>query len=194
MRHAKTVAVFKLGRQESLNSVDFGKILGGYKRRQARPRLDQPTTQQLAHYQFRGEFYPHQQLQRIGRSEGAPSMKIEPGQMVPLGYGKYFRSDRIVGLEPIEEGRGPGQRTRVYIEQLATPIVASRSEGAILSDMVEMPKEITKIREQRELLSDLVDTISEINPLLRSIIRDQGKWDLDRLEERIRDVLRQDEE
>jgi hypothetical protein len=57
-----------------------------------------------------------------------------------------------------------------------------------------MPKEITKVREQRELLSDLVDTISEINPLLRSIIRDQGKWDLDRLEERIRDVLRQDEE
>jgi hypothetical protein len=39
-----------------------------------------------------------------------------------------------------------------------------------------------------------VDTISEINPLLRSIIRDQGKWDLDRLEERIRDVLRQEEE
>jgi hypothetical protein len=39
-----------------------------------------------------------------------------------------------------------------------------------------------------------LDTISEINPLLRSIIRDQGKWDLDRLEERIRDVLRQDEE
>ena len=29
--------------------------------------------------------------------------------------------------------------------------------------MVEMPKETTKIREQRELLSDLVDTISEIN-------------------------------
>ena len=121
-------------------------------------------------------------------------MKIEPGLMVPLGYGKYFRSDRIVGLEPIEEGRGPGQRTRVYIEQLASPIIASRSEGAILGDIVEMPKEITKIREQRELLSDLVDTISEINPLLRSIIRDQGKWDFDRLEERIRDVLRQDEE
>jgi hypothetical protein len=39
-----------------------------------------------------------------------------------------------------------------------------------------------------------LDTISEINPLLRSIIRDQGKWDLDRLEERIRDVLRDDDE
>jgi hypothetical protein len=121
-------------------------------------------------------------------------MRIEPGLMVPLGYGKYFRSDRIVGLEPIEEGRGPGQRTKVYIEQLDTPIIASRSEGAILGDMVELPKEVTKIREQRELLSDLVDTIGEINPMLRSIIRDQGKWDLDRLEERIRDALRQDEE
>src|SRR5919106_2601936 len=92
----------------------------------------------------------------VASTQGGPSMKVEPGLMVPLGYGKYFRSDRIVGLEPIEEGRGPGQRTRVYIEQLAAPIVASRSEGAILSDMVEMPKEITKIREQRELLSDLV--------------------------------------
>jgi hypothetical protein len=121
-------------------------------------------------------------------------MNIEKGRMVPLGYGKYFRSDSIVGLEPVEEGRGPGQRTKVYVEHVPAPIVASRSEGAILRDMVEMPKEITKILEQRELLSDIMDTIGDINPLLRSIIRDQGKWDLDRLEERIREVLRQDEE
>jgi hypothetical protein len=194
MHHAVTVVVCKLCRQSSLNSVDFGKIPRGCKRRQVRPQLDQPTTQHLARHRFRGWNYPSQQYQKAGGSEGVPPMKVEPGLIVPLGYGKYFRSDRIVGLEPIEEGRGPGQRTRVYIEQLTTPIVASRSEGAILSDMVEMPKEITKIREQRELLSDLLDTISEINPLLRSIIRDQGKWDLDRLEERIRDVLRQDEE
>jgi len=121
-------------------------------------------------------------------------MKIEKGLMVPLGYGKYFRSDSIVGLEPLEEGRGPGQRTKVYIENLPAPIIASRSEGAILGDSVEMPKEVTKIREQHDLLSDILDTISDINPLLRSIIRDQGKWDLDRLEERIRDVLRDGEE
>jgi hypothetical protein len=60
MHHAVTVAVCKLCRQSSLNSVDFGKIPRGCKRRQARPQLDQLTTQQLAHYQFRGEFYPHQ--------------------------------------------------------------------------------------------------------------------------------------
>jgi hypothetical protein len=121
-------------------------------------------------------------------------VKIERGLMVPLGYGKYFRSDSIVGLEPVEEGGGPGQRTKVHIENLSAPVVASRSEGAILRDMGELPKEVVKGREQRELLSDILDTVSDINPLLRSIIRDQGKWDLDRLEERIRDVLREDDE
>jgi hypothetical protein len=39
-----------------------------------------------------------------------------------------------------------------------------------------------------------LDTISGINPLVRSIIRDQGHWDVDRLEERLREVLREDEE
>jgi len=101
-------------------------------------------------------------------------MKVEPGVMVPLGYGKYFRSDRTVGLEPIEEGRGPGKRTQVYIENLPAPAIASRSEGAILRDILE--------------------TISEFNPVLRSIIRDQGQWNLDRLEEQLKEVLRGEDE
>jgi hypothetical protein len=121
-------------------------------------------------------------------------MKIEKGTLVPLGYGKYFRSDSIVGLEPIEEGRGPGKRTKVYIEHLDTPMIASRSEGAIVRDLVDLPQEVTRAREQHEVLSDILDTIGEINPLLRSIIRDQGHWDLDRLEERIREILRDEEE
>jgi len=120
-------------------------------------------------------------------------MRIEKGIMVALGYGKYFRSDSIVGLEPIEEGRGPGTRTYVYIEDLNEPIVASRSEGAILRDLIEMPREITKTREQHQLLGDILDTISEINPMLRSIIRDQGNWDIDRMEERITEILEEEE-
>ena len=48
----------------------------------------------------------------------------------------------------------------------------------------------TQTQEQYELLSDILDTISEVNPMLREIIRDQGNWDLDRLEERgITDVI-----
>jgi hypothetical protein len=121
-------------------------------------------------------------------------MKIEKGQMVPLGYGKYFRSDSIVGLEPIEEGRGPGKRTRVYIEHLSEPVVASRSEGALLRDLVALPREVTRTREQQDALHDILDAIDDINPILRSIIRDQGRWDLDRLEERLKELLREEEE
>ncbi len=121
-------------------------------------------------------------------------MRIEKGLMVALGYGKYFRSDSIVGLEPIEEeeGRGPGKRTRVYVENLPDPFTASRSEGAILRDMVETSDEVMHAQEQRQLLTDILETVQDIDPLLRSIVREQGKWDLNQLERRIRDTLRED--
>ena len=121
-------------------------------------------------------------------------MKMKRGSMVALGYGKYFRSDSIVGFQPVEEERGPGKRTWVSIDNLPNPLIASRSEGTILRDVIAMPREITKVREQYDLLRDMLDTISSMNPMLRSIIHDQGSWDIDRLEERLRDVLREDEE
>ncbi len=55
--------------------------------------------------------------------------------MVPLGFGQFVRADDIVAVLPIEEGRGPGRRTHVHVAGLAAPIVASRSEEAILGDM-----------------------------------------------------------
>ena len=135
-----------------------------------------------------------EQTQTAGRTfraanERELSMRIEKGVMIPLGYGKYFKADHIVGLEPIEEDRGPGRRTRVYIQDVVEPVVASRSEGAILRDMTESPREVTKVREQHQLLADILDTVSDIDPILRSIVREQGRWDLDRLEERIREIL-----
>jgi hypothetical protein len=56
--------------------------------------------------------------------------------MVPLGYGKFARAQDIVALIPIEDDeRGDGRRTYVYVSGLPGPIVASRSERAILADM-----------------------------------------------------------
>ena len=105
-------------------------------------------------------------------------MKVEKGIMVPLGYGKFFRSEKIVGLEPVEEGRGPGHRTKVYVEALNAPVMASRSEGAILGDLVKLPKEVTKTREQYLLLSDILDTITEIIRCYAQLfaIRASGIW------------------
>jgi hypothetical protein len=56
--------------------------------------------------------------------------------MVFLGFGKYVRADRIYALEPLEPGaRGSGRRTRVWVEGIAEPIVASRTERTILHEM-----------------------------------------------------------
>ena len=121
-------------------------------------------------------------------------MKIQQGTMIALGYGKYFRSDSIVGLEPIEEDRGAGKRTKVYIDGHTDPIIASRTEGTILRDMVEAPKEVTQSREHTELLKDILESVADIPAMLRSIIRDQGEWDLDRLEEHMKEVLEAEED
>lgn len=62
-------------------------------------------------------------------------------RFVSLGLGRYARADRVLALEPIEgEERGPGRRTRVWIEGLAEPVVASRSEAAILADLGGEPE------------------------------------------------------
>jgi hypothetical protein len=60
--------------------------------------------------------------------------------MVALGYGKYVRGRDIVALIPIEDGeRGEGRRTYVHVAGIPGPIVASRSERAILADMAHAP-------------------------------------------------------
>src|SRR3954453_22918141 len=56
--------------------------------------------------------------------------------MIVLGFGKYARADKIYALEPLAEGeRGHGRRTRVWIEGVPDPLVASRTERTILHDM-----------------------------------------------------------
>ena len=57
-------------------------------------------------------------------------------RMVFLGFGKYARADKIYAVEPIrDERRGHGRRTLVWVEGVAEPIVASRTERTILADM-----------------------------------------------------------
>jgi hypothetical protein len=56
-------------------------------------------------------------------------------RLIPLGYGKFVRADRVFALVPLErEERKDGRRTYVHVEGLSEPIVASRSERAILAD------------------------------------------------------------
>jgi hypothetical protein len=56
--------------------------------------------------------------------------------MIALGYGKWVRADRVFALVPLEaQDRGEGRRTYVHVDGLDAPVVASRSERAILADI-----------------------------------------------------------
>ncbi|MGH2962225.1 MAG: hypothetical protein ACRDSN_02760 [Pseudonocardiaceae bacterium] len=57
-------------------------------------------------------------------------------RLVSLGYGKFVRADRVYALVPLDpKDRGEGRRTYVHVEGLDEPLVASRSERAILTDV-----------------------------------------------------------
>jgi hypothetical protein len=56
--------------------------------------------------------------------------------MVALGYGRFVRADRVFALVPLPaKERGEGRRTYVHVDGMAEPLVASRSERAILADV-----------------------------------------------------------
>lgn len=57
-------------------------------------------------------------------------------RLVSLGYGRWVRADRIFALIPLgPQERGEGRRTYVHVDGIAEPLVASRSERAILADV-----------------------------------------------------------
>src|SRR5437879_10770616 len=93
-------------------------------------------------------------------------MDVKRGRMVFLGYGKYWRSDRILGLMPIEEGRGPGQRTNVFIEGRTEPIIASRTVESILEDMGATDASF-QLEALRDATRALLEALHEFLPVMQ---------------------------
>ncbi len=116
-------------------------------------------------------------------------MEIKQGRMVHLGYGKYWRSDEIVGLCPIEENRGPGRRTEVYVVTREDPLVVSRSEQSILSDMASLPTEEFAAEEARGVLAELLEDLHDVTPVLRRMLENEVRLDLDIWERRLKTLL-----
>jgi hypothetical protein len=74
--------------------------------------------------------------------------------MIPLGYGKFVRADRVFALVPLEgSDRREGRRTYVHVDGLAEPVVASRSERAILSDVEAALAEAAGIPRRRRRIA-----------------------------------------
>jgi hypothetical protein len=120
-------------------------------------------------------------------------MEIRKNEIIPLGYGKYYRSDNIVGLEPIGEDRGPARRTYVYVEGRSEPVVASRSENTILRDLV-LSREEVEASVAFDLLERILHEMEKVGPILRRSIREETGLDIDDLIMRIRRLLSREEE
>src|SRR6266567_1887104 len=100
--------------------------------------------------------------------------------MVFLGFGKYARADRIYALEPLPSGeRGHGSRTRVWIEGIPDPIVASRTERAIVAAMGQ-----NAAGEQARVLDDALELAQRV-----ADAAEQGRFDVTDLGRRARRLL-----
>lgn len=116
-------------------------------------------------------------------------MLIQRDRMVFLGYGKYWRSDQILGLMPIEDERGPGRRTQVFVADRRDPLIASRTEQSILSDM-GASDEAFQVQALREATAELLEAFHEFSPVLRRALQHEHRFDLERWETRLGELLR----
>ncbi|MGH2952709.1 MAG: hypothetical protein ACRDK9_01630 [Solirubrobacterales bacterium] len=71
-------------------------------------------------------------------------------RLVSLGYGRFVRADRVFALVPLAaKDRGEGRRTYVHVDGIAEPLVASRSEKAILADVEAALAEAAGVPQRR---------------------------------------------
>jgi hypothetical protein len=100
-------------------------------------------------------------------------------RMVFLGFGKYARADKVYALEPlVGEERGGGRRTRVWVEGIPEPLIASRTERTILHDMGVDAGERSAVLDQALDLAERLSAAAE-----------EGRVDLGDLGRRARRVL-----
>lgn len=99
--------------------------------------------------------------------------------MVALGFGKFARANRIFALERITgEERGDGRRTRVWIEGVAEPFIASRTETTMLRDMGQ---DAAMVGPELDEALDLAERLAAA--------ADEGRVDLSDLGRRARRLL-----
>ena len=114
-----------------------------------------------------------------GRSIGDTDAVAHESRMVFLGFGKFARADKIYALEPLRgEERGDGQRTRVWVEGLTAPIIASRTERTILHDMGQ------DAAAEAPIMADALDLAARL-----AAASEAGRVDLNDLGRRARRLL-----
>ena len=99
--------------------------------------------------------------------------------MVLRGFGQYARADKIYAHEPLRgDERGGGRRTKVWIEGVEGPVVASRTERSILHEMGQEGSDSGAVLDEALDLAERLAAAAE-----------EGRVDLGDLGRRARRVL-----
>lgn len=100
-------------------------------------------------------------------------------RMVFLGFGKFARADKIYALEPLTgTERGGGRRTRVWVEGIPEPLIASRTERTIRHAMGASDSETSRVVDEAVALAERLVEDAE-----------RGRVDLGDLARRARHLL-----
>ena len=116
-------------------------------------------------------------------------MRVQSGQLVSLGYGTYVRSDDVVPVEPITEGRGPGRRSLVWVKGIPDPLVASRAERSIVDDLVTPVEEAARLKAQRSVLRKIDNALDSVSRGIRRVLAEESGSDIDELSIEAKRVL-----
>ena len=110
--------------------------------------------------------------------------------MVFLGFGKWARGDKIFALEPIRgDERGGGRRTRVWVEGIPEPILASRTERTILMEIGHRDLRTPVLDQALDLAERVAAESDKAGTFVKRSIKAEAGIDLDDLGRRARRLL-----
>lgn len=105
-------------------------------------------------------------------------MRIQSGQLLALGYGTYVRSDEVIAIDPITEGRGPGRRTLVWVRGMPEPLIASRGDGALVDDLVTPADEAARMKSLRSTMRSLIEVLEGLSPGVSRVVGEESGVDI----------------
>ncbi len=120
----------------------------------------------------------------------ACGMRVKTGELVSLGHGAWVRSEEVIAVEPIREGRGPGRRTLVWVKGLPDPLVASRSEEALLRSLGATDGASRQALLQGAL-QRMTAAVDRIPPVLLRVVEQETGEDLKSIASEAKNELRQ---
>src|SRR5690242_10206882 len=116
-------------------------------------------------------------------------MRVQNDELVSLGHGTWVRSEEVIAIVPIREQRGPGRRSNVWVRGLPEPLIASRSEEAILRDLTRPRTAVERGARLEGAVARVTNAIDHIPAVLLRVVEEETGEDLGQVAREARQAL-----